>query len=168
MGARQSSVILGITTIAFIALVGCGGSKQAAETTTIINQTVMPSSAAASARAGTASASAQPAGAMPAPPIGATQVGSGTKNGTEQTKYTVNGQSPNQVAEYYSNLWSGQGYTIITSSSGADGGLRGGAKTVASKAGTFVGVEAGADAGEPTHFEVCQGAREAGVRDCID
>lgn len=105
---------------------------------------------------------------MPAPPTGAAQVGSGAKNGTEQVKYTINGQSPNQIAEYYSNLWSGQGYTIIASSAGADGGIHGGAKAIASKAGTFVGVGAGADAGEPTHFEVCQGASEAAVRDCID
>jgi hypothetical protein len=175
---RKSGVLIGLGAVS-IALVGCGGAKEAADTTTIINQTVMPSSAsaAASAPSATPSASAapapasaapQPAAGMPLPPVGATQLESGTENGMAKTKYSISDQLPNQVIDYYTNLLKNDGYTIITSASGADGGRTGGATAVASKNGTFVGVDADADVGEPTHFDVCQGANEMAVRDCID
>lgn len=105
---------------------------------------------------------------MPQPPAGATQTGTDTENGITKFKYSINDQLPNQVAEYYANLLRKDGYSIITSTSGPDSGRRGGATTVASKNGTFVGVDADADPGEPTYFDVCQGANERSVRDCID
>lgn len=171
MPARRSQVVFGITTMASIALVGCGGGQKAADTTTIINQTVMPPSGTVSASAAPAlTGAAQPAAAadMPQPPAGATQLETGTENGMAKARYSISGQQPNQVVEYYTNLWKGDGYTIVSSSSGGDGGLHGGAMAVASKNGSFIGVDAGADMGEPTRFEVCQGSDEKAVRDCID
>ncbi|WP_293305354.1 hypothetical protein [Mycolicibacterium sp.] len=50
----------------------------------------------------------------------------------------------------------------------ATAGRRRVAAAAASKNGTFIGVEADADIGEPTHFDVCQGSNEMAVRDCID
>lgn len=157
---------------ASIVLAGCGGGQKAADTTTIINQTIAPSSIVAGTPTGAPapSATAQPdaSGNMPQPPAGATQREAGTDNGMAKVKYSINGQLPNQVVEYYTNLWKNDGYTIISSGSGADGGRQGGATAVASKNGTFIGVDAGADVGEPTHFDVCQGSNETAVRDCID
>ncbi len=164
--------LIGVGAMAMV-LAGCGGAKEAADTTTIINQTVIQSSAAASPGAsagGSASpapATAQPAG-MPQPPAGASQIESGTEHGMAKVKYSISGQLPNQVVDYYTNLWKNDGYTIINAASGSDGGRHGGATAVASKNGTFVGVDADADPGEPTHFKVCQGSDEMAVRDCID
>jgi hypothetical protein len=163
---------------ASIVLAGCGGGRDAADTTTIINQTIVSSAATATATSApspTASApqtssagQAQAVDGLPQPPAGASQVQTGTENGAAKAKYRISDQLPNQVIEYYTGLWKNDGYTIITSGSGPDGGRKGGATAIASKNGTFVGVEADADAGEPTHFDVCQGSTEAAVRDCID
>lgn len=174
---RATQVLIGLGA-ASVVLAGCGGAKEAADTTTIINQTVMPSSAPA---ATTAPAAASPSGSMattaaspqagaglPQPPAGASQTGTDTENGVARTKYTINDQLPNQVADYYSNALKNDGYAIVTSTSGPDGGRTGGAMVVASKDGNFVGVDADADPGEPTRFDVCQGANEMAVRDCID
>ncbi len=180
---RTTQLVIGVG-IMSIGLAGCGGGTKAADTTTIINQTVMPSSASAASATTAASASAsaslspsttassgaaQPqATDLPQPPAGATQVQTGTDNGVAKAKYSIADQLPDQVMEYYTNLLRNDGYTIVTSKSGPDSGRKGGATAVASKNGVFVGVEADADAGEPTHFDVCQGPNEAAVRDCID
>ncbi len=171
---RTTAFIIGI---AAVALAGCGSGTKSADTTTIINQTVLPSAASTIASAAGSPAASAPAagttasavaGSAPQVPAGATQVGTDTKNGTTKFKFSIADQLPNQVTEYYANLWRNDGYTIITSTSGPDSGRKGGATAVASKNGTFVGVEADADPGEPTHFDVCQGSDEQAVRDCID
>ena len=175
---RTTSLAIGVGIIS-IGLAGCGGGTKAADTTTIINQTVMPSSPSATAPAaasaspsasgtGAPSAAPQAAGSLPQPPGGATQIETGTKGDVAKAKYSINDQLPDQVTEYYTNLWRNDGYTIITSTSGLDSGRKGGATAAASKGGVFAGVEADADPGEPTHFDVCQGPNEAAVRDCID
>lgn len=174
---RTTPWVIGVG-IMSIGLAGCGGGTKAADTTTIINQTVITSAASATpsvsgspspSTTGTSSTGQpQAAGELPPPPAGATQVQTGTDNGVAKAKYSIDGQLPDQVMQYYTNLWRNDGYTIITSTSGPDSGRKGGATTVASKNGVFVGVEADADAGEPTHFDVCQGPNEAAVRDCID
>lgn len=152
-----------------MALAGCGGAHDAADTTTIINQTIVSSGAsAASSPATSTSAQPQPAAGLLEPPAGATQKAGGIDHGASKLEYSINGQTPNQVIEYYTVMWRDKGFTIINSTGGADGGRKGGAVAVASKDGTFVGVEADADAGEPTHFDVCQGSDEMMVRDCID
>lgn len=171
---RSTAFIVGI---AAVALAGCGGGTKAADTTTIINQTVMPSATSAIASATSSPAASTPAastaaspaaGSAPQTPAGATQVGTDIENGLTRFKFSIADQLPNQVTEYYANLWRNDGYTIITSTSGPDSGRKGGATAVASKNGVFVGVEADADPGEPTHFEVCQGSDERSVRGCID
>jgi len=158
---------LGLTALA---LAGCGGGTDAADKTTIINQTVMPSAASATAGAAPAPATAQPqaAGDLPQPPTGASVVKTDTEDGLPRTKYSINDQLPSQVVDYYTNLWRNDGYTIVSSGSGPDSGRQGGATAVASKNGQFIGVNADADPGEPTHFDVCQGASEMAVRNCID
>lgn len=176
-GVRTTPLVIALGAVS-IALAGCGGGREAADTTTVINQTIVssvPAATVTSVSSPTASAAqtstagqAQAADGMPQPPVGASQVQTGTENGAAKAKYRISDQLPNQVIEYYTNLWKNDGYSIITSGSGPDGGRKGGATAIASKNGTFVGVEADADAGEPTHFDVCQGSSEAAVRDCID
>lgn len=172
---RTAPLVIGVGILS-IGLAGCGGATKSADTTTIINQTVISSASSVANSAGSSGAAtsvapgtqAQPAADFPQPPAGANVVKTDTENGTARTKYSVTGQDPMQVVEYYTNLWRTDGYTIISSGGGGDPGRGGGASAVASKAGVFIGVDAGAGAGEPTHFDVCRGADERAVRDCID
>ena len=110
---RTTSLAIGVGIIS-IGLAGCGGGTKAADTTTIINQTVMPSSPSATAPAaasaspsasgtGAPSAAPQAAGSLPQPPGGATQIETGTKGDVAKAKYSINDQLPDQVTEYYTN-----------------------------------------------------------------
>lgn len=129
---RTTALIIGM---ASVALAGCGGGTKAADTTTIINQTVMPSVTSAIASATGSPASSPPApgaapssaaGSAPQAPGGAAQVGTDTENGITRFTFSIADQLPNQVTEYYANLWRNDGYTIITSTSGPDSGRKGG------------------------------------------
>ena len=162
---RIAAVITGIG-IAALALAGCGGptdtSEKATEKTTV-TETVAPPTSSATAPATTAPAS------LPQPPAGATQQETRTDNGVQFARYSIDGQQPQQVVDYYTGIWQGEGYTI-TSSGGGGGGYGqyggSGAGATGSKSGSFVAVNAGGQSGASTYFSVCAGADEQAVRQC--
>ncbi len=177
---RIAAFITGIG-IAGMALAGCGGStdtsEKAPEKTTVTETVAPPASSAtttATAAPGTtgpdttAPDTTGPAG-MPQPPAGATQQETRTDNGVQFARYSVDGQQPQQVVDYYTGIWQGEGYTI-TSSGGGGGGYGqyggSGAGATGSKAGSFVAVNAGGQTGASTYFSVCAGADEQAVRQC--
>ena len=106
---------------------------------------------------------------MPQPPAGATQQETRTDNGVQFARYSVDGQQPQQVVDYYTGIWQGEGYTI-TSSGGGGGGYGqyggSGAGATGSKSGSFVAVNAGGQTGASTYFSVCAGTDEQAVRQC--
>jgi hypothetical protein len=167
---RIAAVITGIG-IAALALAGCGGStdtsEKAAEKTTV-TETVAPPASSATTAATAAPATTAPAG-LPQPPAGATQQETRTDNGVQFARYSVDGQQPQQVVDYYTGIWQGEGYTI-TSSGGGGGGYGqyggSGAGATGSKSGSFVAVNAGGQSGASTYFSVCAGADEQAVRQC--
>jgi hypothetical protein len=162
---RIAAVITGIG-IAALALAGCGGptdtSEKAMEKTTV-TETVAPPASSATTAATTAPAS------LPQPPAGATQQETRTDNGVQFARYSIDGQQPQQVVDYYTGIWQGEGYTI-TSSGGGGGGYGqyggSGAGATGSKSGSFVAVNAGGQSGASTYFSVCAGADEQAVRQC--
>jgi len=172
---RIAAVITGIG-IAALALAGCGGStdtsEKATEKTTVTETVAPPASsattAATAAPATTARATTAPAG-LPQPPAGATQQETRTDNGVQFARYSIDGQQPQQVVDYYTGIWQGEGYTI-TSSGGGGGGYGqyggSGAGATGSKSGSFVAVNAGGQTGASTYFSVCAGADEQAVRQC--
>ena len=159
---------LGLTALA---LSGCGGTTTSEKAT--VTETVS-ASATASATPSTAATSPAPAitgSGVAQPPTGAAQLESRTDNGVEVTRYSVNGQQPQQVVDYYTGIWQGQGYTV-TSSGGGGGGYGqyggSGAGATGSKSGSFVAVNAGGQNGQAIYFSVCQGSDEQAVRQCSD
>jgi type IV secretory pathway VirB10-like protein len=167
---RIAAVITGIG-ITALALSGCASttekSEKAPEKTTV-TETVAPPASATPTSATPTAATTAPAG-MPQPPAGATQQESRTDNGVQFARYSVDGQQPQQVVDYYTGIWQGEGYTI-TSSGGGGGGYGqyggSGAGATGSKSGSFVAVNAGGQTGAPTYFSVCAGADEQAVRQC--
>ena len=168
---RIAAFITGIG-IAGMALAGCGGStdtsEKAPEKTTVTETDAPPASSATAAPGTTGPDTTAPAG-MPQPPAGATQQESRTDNGVQFARYSVDGQQPQQVVDYYTGIWQGEGYTI-TSSGGGGGGYGqyggSGAGATGSKSGSFVAVNAGGQTGASTYFSVCAGADEQAVRQC--
>ena len=160
--------VIGITALA---LTGCGGptdtSEKAPEKTTV-TETVAPPTSSATTAATAAPATTAPA-SLPQPPAGATQQETRTDNGVQFARYSVDGQQPQQVVDYYTGIWQGEGYTI-TSSGGGGGGYGqyggSGAGATGSKSGSFVAVNAGGQSGASTYFSVCAGADEQAVRQC--
>ena len=172
---RIAAFITGIG-IAGMALAGCGGStdtsEKAPEKTTVTETVAPPASSAtttATAAPGTTGPDTTAPAGMPQPPAGATQQESRTDNGVQFARYSVDGQQPQQVVDYYTGIWQGEGYTI-TSSGGGGGGYGqyggSGAGATGSKSGSFVAVNAGGQTGASTYFSVCAGADEQAVRQC--
>ena len=169
---RIAAVITGIG-ITALALSGCAStaekSEKAPEKTTV-TETVSPPASATATTATPAPGTAAPAG-LPQPPAGATQQETRTDNGVQFARYSVDGQQPQQVVDYYTGIWQGEGYTI-TSSGGGGGGYGqyggSGAGATGSKSGSFVAVNAGGQSGAPTYFSVCAGTDEQAVRQCND
>lgn len=94
---------------------------------------------------------------------------SSDNNGVQYARYSIDGQQPDQVVSYYTNIWQGEGYAINNSGGGGGGwGQYGGsgAGATGSKEGTFIAVQAGGQSGSTTYFEVCQGANEQVVDQC--
>lgn len=158
---RVAALITGVGVAALI-LSGCSKSPTTAEKT--VTETVTSSAGPGTSAASTAA----PTGALPQPPAGASQIRSSDSNGTVHARYSIEGQSPKQVADYYAGIWTGEGYTLSDTSSGGDPGKYGGsgARAKGSKSGIFVAVDAGAGNGEPTYFDVCQGTDEELVMHC--
>jgi hypothetical protein len=169
---RIAAFITGIG-ITALALSGCAStaekSEKAPEKTTVTETVAPPASATATTATPTAATTA-PA-SLPQPPAGATQQETRTDNGVQFARYSVDGQQPQQVVDYYTGIWQGEGYTI-TSSGGGGGGYGqyggSGAGATGSKSGSFVAVNAGGQSGAPTYFSVCAGADEQAVRQCND
>lgn len=165
---RIAALLTGVG-VAALALSGCSTSSTTVEKTTVTETVTSSASSSASSTTSTSGPSAPPAGAaLPQPPAGATQIRSSDDDGMVHARYSVEGQTPKQVADYYTGIWSGEGYTIDDTSSGGDPGKYGGsgASAKGSKSGTFVAVDAGAGNGEPTYFDVCQGTNEELVMHC--
>lgn len=151
-------------------LTGCSGSSSS-DSKSSPTASATSSAPATSAPATSAPATSAPAGSsgLPTPPSGASELNSSDNNGVQYARYSIEGQQPSQVVDYYTNLWQGEGYTI--SSSGGGGGGWGqyggsGAGASGSKAGTYIAVQAGGQSGSTTYFEVCQGANEQAVDEC--
>ena len=167
---RIAAFITGIG-ITALALSGCAStaekSEKAPEKTTVTETVAPPASATPTSATPTAAATA-PA-SLPQPPAGATQQETRTDNGVQFARYSVDGQQPQQVVDYYTGIWQGEGYTI-TSSGGGGGGYGqyggSGAGATGSKSGSFVAVNAGGQTGASTYFSVCAGADEQAVRQC--
>ena len=167
---RIAAFITGIG-ITALALSGCAStaekSEKAPEKTTVTETVAPPASATATTATPTAATTA-PA-SLPQPPAGATQQETRTDNGVQFARYSVDGQQPQQVVDYYTGIWQGEGYTI-TSSGGGGGGYGqyggSGAGATGSKSGSFVAVNAGGQTGASTYFSVCAGADEQAVRQC--
>jgi len=167
---RIAAVITGIG-IAGMALAGCGGSTDTSEKApekTTVTETVATPASSATTTATAAPGTTGPAG-LPQPPAGATQQETRTDNGVQFARYSVDGQQPQQVVDYYTGIWQGEGYTI-TSSGGGGGGYGqyggSGAGATGSKSGSFVAVNAGGQTVASTYFSVCAGADEQAVRQC--
>jgi len=167
---RIAALITGLGLTA-VALSGCGGTTTSEKAT--VTETVSASSTAAAtpSAAATSPAPASTGAGVAQPPAGAAQLESRTDNGVQVTRYSVNGQQPQQVVDYYTGMWQGEGYTV-TSSGGGGGGYGqyggSGAGATGSKSGSFVAVNAGGQTGQATYFSVCQGSDERAVRQCSD
>jgi len=167
---RIAALITGLG-LSALALSGCGGTTTAEKATA--TETVSASATASAAPSPTAASPAPTtAGSgLAQPPAGATQLESASDNGVQMTRYSVNGQQPQQVVDHYTGIWQGEGYTV-TSSGGGGGGYGqyggSGAGATGSKSGSFVAVNAGGQTGQATYFSVCQGSDEQAVRQCSD
>lgn len=165
---RIAALLAGVG-VAALVLAGCSKSSTTAEKTTVTETVTSAAPAGKSAVPSTSGPAAPAAGAdLPQPPAGATQIRSSTTDGMVHAHYSIEGQTPKQVADYYVGIWSGEGYTINDTSSGGRPGRYGGsgASAKGSKSGSFVAVDAGAGNGEPTYFDVCQGTDEGLIRHC--
>lgn len=175
---RIATLITGLG-ITAVALSGCGGttttseksSEKSVEKTTVtetVSASAAATSAAPSSSAPSTAATASTAG-LPQPPAGASPQEARTDNGVQFARYSVTGQQPQQVVDYYTGIWQGEGYTITNSGGGGGGyGQYGGsgAGATGSKSGSFVAVNAGGQTAGPTYFSVCMGADEQSVRQC--
>lgn len=163
---RKGVLVAGIG-IAALLFSGCSTSSTSGEKTTVTE--TVTSSATHGTPAAPATSGAAATGGLPQPPAGARQIRSSDSDGMTHTRYSIEGQTPKQVADYYVGIWAGEGYTINDSSSGGGGyGKYGGsgASATGSKSGTFVAVDAGARNDEPTYFDVCHGTNEKLVVHC--
>ena len=105
----------------------------------------------------------------PQPPTGASQVKFVESDQVMHARYSIQGQSPQQVIDYYVGAWKHAGYLITGVEGGGYPGRYGGgsgASAYGLKPGVFVAVDAGAGNGGPTYFNVCQGTDQKAVRRC--
>jgi len=167
---RIAAFITGLGITALV-LSGCGGTTKS--DTTTVTETV--STSATPSTSASASASASPGAAaspgLAQPPAGASQLETESDDGVVFARYSLDGQQPQQVVDYYTGIWQGEGYTV-TSSGGGGGGYGqyggSGAGATGSKPGAFVAVNAGGQTGQTTYFSVCQGSDEQAVRKCSE
>lgn len=105
---------------------------------------------------------------LPPPPTGASQLNSGESNGVVHARYSIQGQSPQQVVDYYVGALKHEGYYITGVEGGGNPGRYGGsgANVYGLKSGVFVAVDSGAGNSGPTYFNVCQGTDQKAVRRC--
>ena len=153
-----------------LTLSGCGSTNTAEQATVTETVAAAPTRAPASAAQAASPRVADGTG-LPQPPAGASQLETRSDNGVQFARYSITGQQPQQVVDYYTGVWQGQGYTV-TSSGGGGGGYGSyggsGAGATGAKQGGFVTVNAGGQNGQATYFSVCQGADEQAVRQCSD
>lgn len=162
---RIAPLVIGVG-VATLILSGCSKSDNAGEKTTVEKSTVTETVTATSGSSTAPTPAAT--GTLPQPPSGATQLKSSDSDGVQHARYSLTGQTPKQVVDYYVGLWKGEGYTIESSSSGGDAGQYGGsgANATGNKAGTYVGVDAGGSNGEATYFDVCVGSDKDAAAHC--
>jgi hypothetical protein len=167
---RIASLIVGLGLTA-LALSGCSGTTTSEKATVTETVSASATAAATPSTAATSQAPASTGSGVAQPPAGAAQLESTTNNGVQLTRYSVDGQQPQQVVDYYTGIWQGEGYTV-TSSGGGGGGYGqyggSGAGATGSKSGSFVAVNAGGQTGQATYFSVCLGSDEQAVRLCSD
>ena len=167
---RIAAVITGLG-IAALAVSGCGGTTTADKTTVTetVSASATPSTSASASTSASPSVAASPGLAQP--PAGASQLETESDDGVVFARYSIDGQQPQQVVDYYTGIWQGEGYTV-TSSGGGGGGYGqyggSGAGATGSKPGAFVAVNAGGQTGQATYFSVCQGSDEQAVRKCCE
>jgi len=167
---RIAAVITGLG-ITALAVSGCGGTTTADKTTVTetISASATPSTSASTSTSASPSGAASPGLAQP--PAGANQLETRNDNGVQFARYSIDGQQPQQVVDYYTGIWQGEGYTV-TSSGGGGGGYGqyggSGAGATGSKPDSFVAVNAGGQTGQATYFSVCQGSDEQAVRKCSE
>ena len=167
---RIAAVITGLG-IAALAVSGCGGTTTADKTTVTetVSASATPSTSASASTSASPSVAASPGLAQP--PAGASQLETESDDGVVFARYSIDGQQPQQVVDYFTGIWQGEGYTV-TSSGGGGGGYGqyggSGAGATGSKPGAFVAVNAGGQTGQATYFSVCQGSDEQAVRKCSE
>ena len=167
---RIAAFITGLG-IAALAVSGCGGTTTADKTTVTetVSASATPSTSASASTSASPSVAASPGLAQP--PAGASQLETESDDGVVFARYSLDGQQPQQVVDYYTGIWQGEGYTV-TSSGGGGGGYGqyggSGAGATGSKPGAFVAVNAGGQTGQATYFSVCQGSDEQAVRKCSE
>jgi len=167
---RITAVIAGLG-ITALALSGCGGTTNSTKTTVTetISASATPGTSASASSSASPGAAASPSLAQP--PAGARQLETRTDNGVQFARYSVEGQQPQQVVDYYTGVWQGEGYTVTGSGGGGGGyGQYGGsgAGATGSKPGAFVAVNAGGQTGQATYFTVFLGSDEQAVRKCSE
>ena len=144
---------------------GCGDSTQAT-TTEVLTETTAPAPAASTAAATPAATSA-----LPAAPAAAKQLASRQKNGATYYHYSISGQTPQQIVNFYQSELQSSGFTVKSTGGGGGGwGAYGGSEAGISGDNTseWIDVEAGGEKSGPTYWEVCVGPSNQSVNDCQD
>ena len=122
---RIATLITGLG-ITAVALSGCGGTTTTSEKSvekTTVTETVSASATATSPAPSAAPSTAASASAadLPQPPAGASPQEARTDDGVQFARYSITGQAPQQVVDYYTGIWQGEGYTITNSGGGGGG-----------------------------------------------
>jgi hypothetical protein len=151
---------------------GCGDSTQAT-TTEVLTETTAPapaaSTAAAPPAASTAAATPAATSALPAAPAAAKQLASRQKNGATYYHYSISGQTPQQIVNFYQSELQSSGFTV-KSTGGGGGGWGGYGGSDAGISGDnnseWIDVEAGGQKSGPTYWEICVGPSAQSVDDC--
>jgi hypothetical protein len=144
---------------------GCGDSTQAT-TTEVLTETTAPAPAASTAAATPAATSA-----LPAAPAAAKQLASRQKNGATYYHYSISGQTPQQIVNFYQSELQSSGFTVKSTGGGGGGwGAYGGSEAGISgdNNSEWIDVEAGGEKSGPTYWEVCVGPSNQSVNDCQD
>lgn len=144
-------------------------ASTAASSTTTTAAKASSTTASTAAASSTTAASGGGTGAMPTAPSGAQNLQSGSANGATYARYSISGQTPQQVVSGYQTELTGQGYTVQNQGGGGGGwGDWGGANAglSANKGSSYVNVQAGGQSAGPTYFEVCVGPSAQSVQDC--
>ena len=144
---------------------GCGDSTQAT-TTEVLTETTAPAPAASTAAATPAATSA-----LPAAPAAAKQLASRQKNGATYYHYSISGQTPQQIVNFYQSELQSSGFTVKSTGGGGGGwGAYGGSEGGISgdNNSEWIDVEAGGEKSGPAYWEVCVGPSNQSVNDCQD